>query len=474
MGDKLSFLQLCAVILVLLITSNTFAQYRSDSCRCVAPIEDSGGGFGRHVPNSCFMDQARSLDGKWLSYDENEGANGAYILNSVTREIRRIEVDSIFPRQVDYAWTKPIWSPYDPDLLALEVGSLIDTENVGAPSDQVWNLFSYRVSTKEVKRLTPTSLGSYGPTGMSPVLYWLAGSTALRDTFELGWGGIPGGAGYIHDPFFGFYLPQSQTLIPSKVTETGLPYLVLHRQIASSSGGEHAVWVNNDSVTGAVVLPFYFDDKPLSFEHPIDSVKTNFFASFSPNGKIIAFTVCPSGCDYPGDSIFQQVWICDVSNPQRPHHILNLQCLFCTYNFWLAIDAAFLTDSTLVVSMHKDGEDTSNLYEVAIDGHLVRQLTSSQNSAVASFTKLDFPFQIYPNPTTSSTTISLTPETAGYAEISVVNMLGVDVARVFSGEVDRGEHTFTWDAARMAAPRGLYECIVRMNGKVQVVPVVVE
>jgi hypothetical protein len=79
---------------------------------------------------------------------------------------------------------------------------------------------------------------------------------------------------------------------------------------------------------------------------------------------------------------------------------------------------------------------------------------------------------IYPNPTTQSTTITFTPESPGRAEIAVVNMLGVEVARVFSGAIDRGEHTFTWDPPRRAS--GMYECIVRMNGKVQVVPVVVE
>ncbi len=75
----------------------------------------------------------------------------------------------------------------------------------------------------------------------------------------------------------------------------------------------------------------------------------------------------------------------------------------------------------------------------------------------------------YPNPFSQSTTISFTPETSGHAEVSVVNLLGVEVARIFSGVLDAGEHTFTWN------PEGLsdeiYECLVRMNGRVEALPV---
>ncbi|MDP4200777.1 MAG: hypothetical protein Q8922_12905 [Bacteroidota bacterium] len=80
-------------------------------------------------------------------------------------------------------------------------------------------------------------------------------------------------------------------------------------------------------------------------------------------------------------------------------------------------------------------------------------------------------FSVYPNPFSQTTTISFTPESSGYTEISVVNLLGVEVARIFSGEVAAGEHTFIWDAAKMAAPRGLYECLVRMNGRVEKLPI---
>jgi photosystem II stability/assembly factor-like uncharacterized protein len=80
--------------------------------------------------------------------------------------------------------------------------------------------------------------------------------------------------------------------------------------------------------------------------------------------------------------------------------------------------------------------------------------------------------QIYPNPFSQSTQITFTSQSAGYAEVTIVNMLGVEVARLFSGELGAGEHSFTWDAGKDACTTGTYECLVRMNGQVETLPVV--
>jgi ligand-binding sensor domain-containing protein len=83
--------------------------------------------------------------------------------------------------------------------------------------------------------------------------------------------------------------------------------------------------------------------------------------------------------------------------------------------------------------------------------------------------------QIYPNPFSQSTQITFTSQAAGYAEVSIVNMLGVEVARLFSGEVGAGEHNFVWNcrgALQCAPTDGTYECLVRMNGQVETLPAV--
>jgi photosystem II stability/assembly factor-like uncharacterized protein len=76
----------------------------------------------------------------------------------------------------------------------------------------------------------------------------------------------------------------------------------------------------------------------------------------------------------------------------------------------------------------------------------------------------------YPNPFTQSTTITLTTPASGVAELSVVNLLGEEVARLYDGELGAGEHSFTWNANGF--PPGTYWCVMRSNGLTQELPMV--
>ena len=58
------------------------------------------------------------------------------------------------------------------------------------------------------------------------------------------------------------------------------------------------------------------------------------------------------------------------------------------------------------------------------------------------------------------------------ARLTVVNLLGEEVARVFEGTLTSGEHNWVWSKPT-GLPAGMYECIVEMNGSTQQVPVVV-
>ena len=92
-------------------------------------------------------------------------------------------------------------------------------------------------------------------------------------------------------------------------------------------------------------------------------------------------------------------------------------------------------------------------------------------AAVKQSDDVNTSIQIYPNPFSQSTQITFTSPSAGYAEVSIVNMLGVEVARLFSGELGAGEHNFSWSNPT-GLPDGTYECLVRMNGQVETLPVV--
>ncbi|HET6401357.1 MAG TPA: hypothetical protein VFH95_08155 [Candidatus Kapabacteria bacterium] len=75
----------------------------------------------------------------------------------------------------------------------------------------------------------------------------------------------------------------------------------------------------------------------------------------------------------------------------------------------------------------------------------------------------------YPNPFTQRATISFTTESPGYADIRIVNLLGVEVARLYSGELSAGKHSFVWSSLA-GLPAGIYECVVRMNGQTRIMP----
>jgi hypothetical protein len=87
------------------------------------------------------------------------------------------------------------------------------------------------------------------------------------------------------------------------------------------------------------------------------------------------------------------------------------------------------------------------------------------SSAVAQSPATQTLIQSYPNPFSQSTTITFSSQDEGYADVNVVNLLGVQVARIFSGELSAGEHSFSWDATVMAP--GMYECLVKINGNLK-------
>ncbi len=84
------------------------------------------------------------------------------------------------------------------------------------------------------------------------------------------------------------------------------------------------------------------------------------------------------------------------------------------------------------------------------------------------------PISVFPNPISGRATIAVTTASPGYADVRVVSALGVELARVFSGELSAGEHSFTWDADKIVCATGMYECVVRMNGSIQYLPIIVE
>ena len=135
---------------------------------------------------------------------------------------------------------------------------------------------------------------------------------------------------------------------------------------------------------------------------------------------------------------------------------------------WTDVTSNYSSISTVYALDVRD----SDLYAGTSDGIWHCAISSLiVHSAVAKAPAGKHEIQNYPNPFSESTQITFTSETAGYAEISVVNLLGEQVALLFSGDLTVGNHSFTWSNPK-DLPDGTYECLVRINGQVETLTIV--
>ena len=135
---------------------------------------------------------------------------------------------------------------------------------------------------------------------------------------------------------------------------------------------------------------------------------------------------------------------------------------------WQNVSAG-LTDSN-VLALKVVGD---NLYAGTMNSGVWRRPLSDFgiSSVTQTPTMHEFDIRSYPNPFSQSTEINFTSQAAGYAEVSIVNLLGAEVAHLFSGELAAGEHSFEWSKPA-GLPDEVYECLVRMNGHVETLPMV--
>jgi len=419
---------------------------------------------GYLIPQYGFMEQKLSPDGKYLSFVLNQ-SDGIFLLNLSTLEQKNITCYGNLPGEIkaDDATFDPVsWCPYDSDLFAINGGSEIDTG--GGNYFGVENIYTYRISTGESKRITPTIF----PYGGTVWLYgdnrstedWSHWSSAGNDTLLIAYT-IPG---RLQDSvFIGYYSPQTQKLIPKrKLTSSGLVDSIIIW--AQSRDYTHMIWCKQDSV-GRAVRPYYLDTTEIEFPRPIYAMGVG---SFSPNSKLFAITIKGA------DTVWDQVWVYETKNPKAPISMINFQHSFCTYSFW-DIWPEFITDSTIAVSMHKDGAEYSHLYEITIDGNMVRQLTfpfqnTSVNEKNSAFLNS---FTSSPNPFTISTKLNFVLNRMTYVTIEVYDLLGNKVFGNTGKSYEAGSYEINLDGSTL--PTGtLYARISTGFGEVKTVKLVHE
>jgi hypothetical protein len=75
---------------------------------------------------------------------------------------------------------------------------------------------------------------------------------------------------------------------------------------------------------------------------------------------------------------------------------------------------------------------------------------------------------ISPNPFSASAKLTFSTSDRGATQVSISNLLGTEVARLFDGNLEAGEHSYTWEAKEM--PPGMYLCIIRTTGSTRQMP----
>ncbi len=211
-----------------------------------------------------------------------------------------------------------------------------------------------------------------------------------------------------------------------------------------------------------------------------DSSSVISFSTLQPNGSSPLFAGTPSGAYRSTDN--GESWVPVIGN-LPPNSYFNTIApsggnLFMSSNgegvflsvdqgtTWNAVNTG-LTDLTVYTIAAND----SFLYAGTFDGLWRRPLSNFSNSAVTPITSVENSLTSYPNPFILSTTINFNAPESGVADMSIVNILGTEVARIFSGELTAGQHSFSWNANGL--PDGMYECVVEMNGGVERVPIIV-
>jgi hypothetical protein len=381
------------------IVSAIPAYSQRDSCCCALPYGDTIPGLGRRIPPFADLDPLLSPDGKNLAIISAE-SDSAFIVDVTTLARKAIIIQPGLPNAIS-GFLNITWCPYDTDLLAICV-DLTDTALIDRGLHLYGNIYTYRLSTGECSRITPDILGPYGDTiGSLRLISWLRGSSTASDTLEIT-------DQRVDDDSEEFYIPQLQ-----KISRTNWNGRL--QTVAQTRSESHFVMAQHEPRDGN----YYFDDSPWSFLD--SSIERLDWASFSPNEKLLALSVRPDGQGPPADSIFPQVWIYKMDSVNAPPIVINFQKSFCMYSFW-GIDAEFVTDSTLAVSMHKDGDISSPLWEITLDGRIVRQLTFLPELPlkVERNIGLDEALHVFPNPTSDKLEILAGPS----GEVHLFDLLG--------------------------------------------------
>lgn len=314
------------------------------------PEDSFGTRFPKNIPQFVYRQQRRSADGTKIAcllFDE-----GLKVTDIKTGNEQLFKFGEMIPDSIGFGGCFGMcWCPYDNNKLAVNCITGID----GAFGSNLF-ILSIRERTLTFINL-PLTLKS-GASDMN-IFGWMKGSTPNSDSLLLRYWSENSGS------VRGIVVLQEKKIVPileftGFIEKIGLPSFFLF-----SPDRKHYIGVKDEGI--------FIDGVLLTLEDTLDQID---YISWSPDSKKIAIT------GFFRHS-YGRVGVVDVSKWLEgnqsilPIQKINFKERFCMYNLYSdgKSDAEFLTNTTLAVSMHHDGDMISPLWEITTDGRLLRQLT---------------------------------------------------------------------------------------------------
>ncbi|GEM_PF-3688091 len=139
---------------------------------------------------------------------------------------------------------------------------------------------------------------------------------------------------------------------------------------------------------------------------------------------------------------------------------------FATFSY--SYDAGYDAGPNTRIQYHERSTSVTSISLGGIFRPTILRAWAGVSSQVACF---PLSLSSFPNPFSRFTTVSFASE-AGFTDVSILNSLGDEISHLYSGEVMNGTHSFVWEPDGVAP--GMYECIVRANGRVRSLPIMLE
>ncbi|MFC2131720.1 lamin tail domain-containing protein, partial [Bacteroidota bacterium] len=199
---------------------------------------------------------------------------------------------------------------------------------------------------------------------------------------------------------------------------------------------------------------------------------SGFYITDEPYGYPSQWRI-PAGTIIPANG-FLIIW-CDSDPKDGPYHT----------NFKLSKDgdsvAIYAQDGKTIIDMISYGEQETDVsYGRKTDGEESWALFNiptpgATNNSVGVDEINNYGFSLnqnYPNPFSESTNISFVLKKPGNITLSVFDIFGREVARLFEGELWKGDHNFTYN--RNALPAGVYFNQLRVGNDIIIKKIIIE